>query len=166
MIDDEILLFDEEEPNNELLEPKIGEPWHLLVVDDDPEIHAVTQLALKGFSFDGRTLKIDSAYSALEAKEKLSKHPTGYAIALLDVVMETDHAGLDLARWIREELQDRCVRLVLRTGQPGQAPERDVITNNDYKEKTELTANKLYTLICSNLRTYRDITALYNHKAG
>jgi len=142
--------------------------WHLLVVDDEPEVHSVTRLALKGFEFLGKQLKIHSANSASKAKEMLLGE-TPFAIALIDVVMETDQAGLNLVRWIREDHKDLHIRLVLRTGQPGQAPEREVITNydiNDYKEKTELTSNKLYTLIYSCLRAYRDIIALYENKLG
>ncbi len=142
--------------------------WHLLVVDDEPEVHSVTRLALKGFEFLGKQLKIHSANSASEAKEMLLGE-ISFAIALIDVVMETDHAGLNLVRWIREDQEDLNIRLVLRTGQPGQAPEREVITNydiNDYKEKTELTSNKLYTLTYSCLRAYRDIIALYENKLG
>jgi len=142
--------------------------WHLMVVDDEPEVHSVTRLALKGFDFLGKKLKIHSANSASEAKKMLlSDIP--FAIALIDVVMETDHAGLNLVRWIREDQKNLNIRLVLRTGQPGQAPEREVITNydiNDYKEKTELTSNKLYTLTYSCLRAYRDIIALYENKLG
>lgn len=168
MHSDELLSFVEEDISTPSPEREVG-VWPILIVDDDPEVHAVTALALKGFSYGGKELKIDSAYSAQEAKDKLSDNITGYAIALLDVVMESDHAGLDLAKWIREDLRDPYVRLILRTGQPGQAPEREVITNyeiNDYKEKTELTATKLYTLICASLRSYRDMVALYRNKMG
>jgi len=143
--------------------------WQVLVVDDDPEVHTVTRLALQGFKFADRSLDIHSAYSAEEARELFLKGDANYAIALLDVVMESDHAGLDLAKWIREELKDPHVRLILRTGQSGQAPEREVICNydiNDYKEKTELTANKLFTLIYSSLRSYRDMMTLYKSKQG
>ncbi len=83
--------------------------------------------------------------------------------------MEDDHAGLDVARYIREEAGNVNVRIVLRTGQPGQAPERRVITDydiNDYKEKTELTASKLYTLMHSALRSYRDIETIEASKRG
>lgn len=142
--------------------------WHLLVVDDEPEVHSVTRLALKGFDFSGKKLKIHSANSAREAKEML-RGEIPFAIALIDVVMETDQAGLNLVRWIRDDRKNLSIRLVLRTGQPGQAPEREVITNydiNDYKEKTELTFNKLYTLTYSCLRAYRDIIALYQNKLG
>ena len=168
--DDDILVFDDddddlESDNREGLNVDV---WHMLVVDDEPEVHSVTRLALTGFTFAGKKLTIHSAYDAEEAKVMLSGS-TQYAIALLDVVMESEHAGLDLARWIRESLKDKHIRLVLRTGQPGQAPEREVITDydiNDYKEKTELTANKLYTLTYSCLRSYRDIVSLYQNKLG
>jgi response regulator RpfG family c-di-GMP phosphodiesterase len=49
---------------------------------------------------------------------------------------------------------------VLRTGQPGQAPEEKVIVDydiNDYKEKTELNRTKLFTTVFTALRAYRDI---------
>jgi response regulator RpfG family c-di-GMP phosphodiesterase len=170
MIDsnDELLRFDDEDAltSSQALNGD-ADCWNLLVVDDDPEVHSVTRLALKGFQFGGRPLQVDSAYSGTEARRKMRENQ--YAIALLDVVMETDHAGLELAQWIRESLNDSYVRLILRTGQPGQAPEREVITNydiNDYKEKTELTANKLFTLICASLRSYRDMVALYQNKVG
>ncbi|CAM5196662.1 hypothetical protein ALON55S_00172 [Alishewanella longhuensis] len=98
----------------------------------------------------------------------LSSHPD-IAIVLLDVVMETDDAGLQVARYIREQLQNQFVRIILRTGQPGQAPERQVIVDydiNDYKSKTELTAQKLFTVIMSSLRSYRDIISLEQSRQG
>jgi len=142
--------------------------WKLLIVDDEPEIHAVTRLALRNFQFDERPLEITSAYSAKEAKSILLSQ-SDFAVALIDVVMESDHAGLELVQWIRASTRNQHIRLVLRTGQAGQAPERDVIENydiNDYKQKTELTADKLYTVMYSSLRTYRDITALCKNVEG
>lgn len=163
-LDDTLVFADEDEaPPPE----KSGESWHLLVVDDEPVVHQVTNLALKNFSFASRPLIIDSAFSAEEAKETLKNKD--YAVILLDVVMETDHAGLDLVKWIREQHKNTHVRIVLRTGQPGQAPERSVVEEfdvNDYKEKTELTSNKLHTLMYACLRSYRDIVALYRNKLG
>jgi len=147
---------------------ELNDFWHLLVVDDDIEVHSVTLLALRNVEVLGKKLKFYTAESAKQAKEILQKD-IPFALALIDVVMETDQAGLDLVRWIRNVQKNDHIRLVLRTGQPGQAPERDVITNydiNDYKEKTELTANKLYTLTYSCLRAYRDIIALYDNKKG
>ncbi|TQV85776.1 DUF3369 domain-containing protein [Aliikangiella coralliicola] len=163
------LIFQDENDNsdNNQSDNKIKDSWNLLVVDDEPEVHQVTKLALRNFTFQDTPLDIKSAYSASEAKQVMSEN--SFAVVLLDVVMETDHAGLELARWVREDLKDHHVRIILRTGQPGQAPERDVITDydiNDYKEKTELTSNKLYTLMCSSLRSYRDIIALHRNKLG
>lgn len=142
--------------------------WKILIVDDEPEVHAVTKLALSDFSFQGKNLAFFSAYSGAEAKQLIAEHPDA-AIMLLDVVMETDDAGLLVASYIREQLHNEHVRIILRTGQPGQAPERQVIINydiNDYKSKTELTAQKLFTVIMSSLRSYRDILSLEQSRMG
>lgn len=145
-----------------------AEPWKILIVDDEPEVHNVTTLALNGFTFGDRGLKFIHAYSGAEAKEVAAENPDA-ALMLLDVVMEDDHAGLNVAKYVREELRNNSLRIVLRTGQPGQAPERSVIRDydiNDYKEKTELTSQKLFTLMHSCLRSYRDITAIEANKRG
>jgi response regulator RpfG family c-di-GMP phosphodiesterase len=163
---DDILFADEEDAITTSEENEAR--WKLLIVDDEPGVHTVTKLALDGFEFAGRGLEYISAHSGAEARELLEQHPD-IAVVLLDVVMETDHAGLDVAKYVREELGNHFVRIVLRTGQPGQAPERTIITEfdiNDYKEKTELTAQKLFTLMYSSLRSYRDIMAIESSKKG
>lgn len=144
------------------------QPWKLLLVDDEPEIHEVTRLVLGSFSFEGRPLQFLSAYNVNEAKQLFKAHDD-IAVTLLDVVMETETAGLDLVRYIREELNNHQIRIVLRTGQPGQAPEHEVISNydiNDYKEKTELTSQKLSTMMFASLRAYRDIMTIEANKRG
>ena len=131
----------------------------MLVVDDDKAVHEVTLLVLKNVIVLDKKIVIHSAYSAEQAKELLLSNIT-FAFALIDVVMETDKAGLSLIKWIRDSRQDTNIRLVLRTGQPGEAPEQDIISHydiHDYKEKNELTAKKLFTLSYSCLRTYNDI---------
>lgn len=150
--------------------PKVSgkSPWKVLVVDDEPEVHAVTRLALHDFIFATRPLQLISAYSAKEARYLLDEQDD-IAVILLDVVMETDHAGLDLVHYIRKDLGNSAVRIILRTGQAGQAPQREVIANydiNDYKEKTELTSLRLFTSMHSSLRSYRDIIELEESKRG
>ena len=142
--------------------------WKVLVVDDDDSIHQITTLVLNNFSFEQRPLQLMHAKSAREAQQMLQQHDD-IAVAIVDVVMETQHAGLELIRYIREKLQNRRIRLVLRTGQPGEAPEEHVIRDydiNDYKNKTEVTAIKLKTLLYAGLRSYRDICIIEHHKAG
>lgn len=142
--------------------------WKILVVDDEPEVHAVTKLALSDFIFQDRRLEFLSAYSGEEAK-KIFEENHDIAVVLLDVVMETDDAGLLVAEYIRNHLHNHFTRIILRTGQPGQAPERDVILNydiNDYKSKTELTAQKLFTVIIATLRSYRDIISIEENRQG
>jgi len=140
----------------------------VMIVDDEPEVHRITKITLNKFEFDNRPIEFLHAYSAVEAKKLLAINPD-VALLLLDVVMEVDHAGLDVVKYVREELQNKMVRIVLRTGQPGQAPEDDVVTNydiNDYKDKTELTSQKLRTLLRASLRSYRDIRSLESNRQG
>lgn len=164
---DDDLLFDDDDATSEPATNE-GQAWKLLIVDDDQEVHTVTRLVLDGFTFADRNLECLSAHSGAEAKKIMAEQPD-IAVMLLDVVMENDHAGLEVARHVREDLGNHSVRIVLRTGQPGQAPERTVIRDydiNDYKEKTELTAQKLYTLMHACLRSYRDIRAIEANKLG
>ena len=143
-------------------------PWKVLIVDDEPEVHNVTRLVLGSFSFEERPLQFLSAYTASDARETIRRHPD-IAVMLLDVVMESDQAGLEVVRFVRQDLGNHFVRIVLRTGQPGQAPEHEVITNydiNDYKEKTELTSQKLSTTMFASLRAYRDIMVIEANKRG
>ena len=142
--------------------------WKLLVVDDEPDVREVTRLNLRSFSFDGRNLEIIEAASAREAREILAR-VKNIAVALIDVVMETDDAGLKLVEFIRGELNNPMMRLVIRTGQPGMAPERYVIDNydiDDYRDKTEMTATRLYTTVRSAIKAYRDLKAIDLNRQG
>nr|WP_315464586.1 HD domain-containing phosphohydrolase [uncultured Rhodoferax sp.] len=143
-------------------------PWQVLVVDDEPAVHEVTKLVMAGFEMDGRALHFTHCYSAAEARALLSEL-NDIALILLDVVMESEHAGLELAKYIREDLGNLNVRIVLRTGQPGQAPEEQVIRDydiNDYKEKTDLTRRKLITVFYAGLRAYRDLMRIEHARQG
>jgi transcriptional regulator with GAF, ATPase, and Fis domain/CheY-like chemotaxis protein len=136
-----------------------GAPWKIAIVDDEQEVHDVTLLAMKNVSFSDRGLSFVSARSAREAKKLLADHPD-IALVLLDVVMETDDAGLKLVEHIRREMGNRLVRVVLRTGCPGQAPEATVIHQfdiSDYRTKTELTSTRLFTTVISGLRTFEQL---------
>lgn len=145
-----------------------GPPWRILIVDDDEEVHSVTRYALRKVRFRDRPLELLSAYSAAQALTMLAAE-ANVALVLLDVVMETDDAGLRLVRAIREDLADTAVRIILRTGQPGQAPEERVIVDydvNDYKAKTELTSQKLFTTVIAALRAYDSITTIEANRRG
>jgi len=142
--------------------PPPAASWQVLVVDDDPQVHGMTQVLLRDFQFQGRGFQPVSAFSAAEAREILANRDD-IPVMLLDVVMETDHAGLSLARTIRQDLGNHRLRIILRTGQPGEAPEREVMLDydiNDYRSKTELTAQKLFTALVGALRSWIDITTI------
>lgn len=168
MHDDDLLVF-ADEPENESSPTGLNEsPWKVLVVDDEEQIHAATRFALRDVRFSGRGLDIHSAYSATEALARLQEEPD-YACVFLDVVMESEHAGLELVTTIREALGNTCIRIILRTGQPGYAPEMDVIQRydiNDYKAKSELTRDRLLTTLITALRSYQQLRAIEASREG
>lgn len=138
--------------------PGEGEAWKVLIVDDEPDVHSLTKLLLRNFNYRKRGLEFLSAYSAAEARTVLQAN-ADIALVLLDVVMETEHAGLALVDYVRNELGNRMVQIVIRTGQPGQAPPLTVISNhgiNDYKEKTEITQQNMILTVVKALRLYED----------
>ena len=142
--------------------------WKIAIIDDDRAVHEGTRFALSDYNLNGQTLEILSAYSAAEGRTLMRAHPD-IAAVLLDVIMETDVAGLDLVEYIRNEIRNETVRIILRTGQPGQAPERRVIVQydiNDYKAKTELTADKLFTSLTAALRSYQQLERMVQTRRG
>jgi transcriptional regulator with GAF, ATPase, and Fis domain len=159
VIDDASPFCDDEPEQPRAASHRHESAWKVLIVDDEQEIHDVTTLALEGLTFSERRLIFLSARSAREASALLAEHPD-LALVLLDVVMETDDAGLRLVRHIRNALGNTRVRVVLRTGQPGQAPETDVILDydiSDYRTKTELTLPRLFTTVVAALRSYEQL---------
>ncbi|WP_087020201.1 two-component system response regulator [Thaumasiovibrio subtropicus] len=157
--DNELVEFINDEPTADLVEE--AKRWVVLIVDDDEDVHASTKYGLKDAKIQGMGIEFIDAYSASEAIPLIKAHKP--AVMLLDVVMESEIAGLELVSVIRDDICDHNVQIILRTGQPGYAPELDTIEKyqiNDYKTKTELTREKLYTTIASSIRAYQHISRL------
>ncbi|MBF0539995.1 MAG: adenylate/guanylate cyclase domain-containing response regulator [Nitrospirae bacterium] len=162
--EEEIFFADEEESGQE----NSLNNWKILIVDDEEEVHRVTKLALRDFIFEGKGLEFIYAFTSKEGLAKIKENPD-VALILLDVVMETDDAGLTIVKNIRNDLKNLLVRIVLRTGQPGHAPQKEVILNydiNDYKEKSDLTSQRLFTTVVASLKSYKHVVELdmFNHK--
>ena len=148
--------------------PAARSVWRVMIIDDDEDVHSTTTFALGNLEMQHRPLEFVHAYSAGQARELL-KHESDIAVILLDVVMEQDDAGLHLVRYIRETLKMSDVRIILRTGQPGYAPEIDAIRDfdiNDYKTKSELTRIKLFTTVTAAIRSYEQIRAISSSRRG
>lgn len=142
-------------------------PWTVVIVDDEPGVHKATQMALRTFTFEGRSLEFVSAYSGQEAKQLIAQLNDEAAFILLDVVMENGHAGLDVVEYIRNSLNNHQIRIILRTGQPGETPAESVILKydiNDYQLKVDLTRQRLITSIVTALRSYRDIVTIEHQR--
>ncbi len=141
--------------------------WNILIVDDDEDVHTITQMILERVRFHDRPVLCHSARSARDALALLSGRT--FSVALIDVVMETDTAGLDLIRTIRGMPAHNLMRIILRTGQPGSAPENSVISAydiNDYREKTDMTAQKLTTAVVAALRSHSDLMTIERNRQG
>lgn len=167
---EETLFFVEEPPlvPSAVVLPKTEDKWKVLIVDDERDIHEITYLVLQNYQFKNKGIEFYDAYSAAEAQVILAQH-TDIALAFLDVVMENDSAGLGLVRYIREQLNNQFIRIVLRTGQPGYAPEEEIITQydiNDYANKAELSRQKLITLVTASLRAFDDLLTLESYRQG
>ncbi|MBT9538398.1 EAL domain-containing protein [Thiobacillus sp.] len=159
--DDELLILDDEEVVTSGV-------WKILIVDDDEDVHIATEHALAGETLLGRSLVFLHAHSAAEARERLQVN-ADVAVILLDVVMETQHAGLDLVAYIRRDLELSMPRIILRTGQPGYAPELTAVRDydiNDYKTKSELTRSKLYTTVLAALRSFDQLRRMDANRRG
>lgn len=164
--DPDLLLDDDESSGADgASQPELA-PWRILIVDDDVDVHVVTKFALSNNNFRGRRLSFLHAYSGAEALNILRQTPD-IALVLLDVIMETQDAGLRLVRQIRDELHNDLVRIVLRTGQPGMGLEQNIIVDydiNDFWSKTDLTTRKLFTTVVASLRTYASLQAALREK--
>ncbi|WDP85985.1 MAG: DUF3369 domain-containing protein [Desulfobacter sp.] len=160
---------EESQGAQDLLTPELKKgTWKILVVDDEKDIHEITRITLKGFVFEGRTVSIISAFSGQEAKE-IFKTRSDIAMILLDVVMEEEDSGLKLVEYIREEMNNSTVRIVLRTGQPGKAPEHTIISRydiNGYRTKPEFTAHRLFTSVTACLRAYKSLKIIERNQQG
>ena len=140
--------------------------WKVLLVDDAPDIHAVMRMALTNAVIEGRPLALIEARSGAQARQALAEHPD-IALVLLDVVMETERAGLELVRHIRQELRNGRVQIVIVTGQPGYAPQREVVMNyqiDGYRLKSDLTVDNIFVSVCTSLRAHQALTELHDHR--
>ena len=140
--------------------------WPVLLVDDEPDVLRLSRLIMQDFTVYGLPLELHTATSKADAIRLMETElvpilpnipPPRAAVAFIDVVMESDKAGLELCDYIRNTMGNKVVQLFIRTGQPGVAPERMVIDNydiNGYFTKAEATEDKLYSLVKSGVRQY------------
>lgn len=162
---DEVLAFaDSAEPAEKAVPAQM---WKVLIADDDKAIHAVTKLSLGGGLFHGRPIVWLHAYTGEEAVRLMRDHDD-IALILMDVVMENDSAGLEAAQRIRNELHNPFVRIAVRTGQAGLRRQEEVVQRygiDDYRDKNELTATRLFTLVHTSLAHYDQLRKLDQARA-
>ncbi len=172
-IDDDLLLDDDllpedDEPARPSAPVEERRRWRVLIVDDDRDVRAITELALKGLRIDDAPVEVLCVDSAEQARRILRERDP-IALAIVDVVMESDTAGLEFIEWVRRELGDQAIRLVVRTGQPGSAPETQVMRSydiHDYLSKTETTSPRLISCVTGAVRAWRDLGTIHRQREG
>lgn len=145
----------------------LPERHRILVVDDEPDVFTLTRLSLRQMQYREHGVELVQATSGAACIAELQAHPDT-SVILLDVVMESEHAGLDACRAIRQQLGNKLVRILLRTGQPGIAPEKQAIDDYDidgYLLKTELTTTRLYAAVRTALKAYEELVELERHRS-
>jgi len=155
-----------EEIEEDIKEDSRLSAWKVLIVDDEPWVHDVSVLAMKSIRFQGRGIEFIHAFSGADAILSMAEHPDT-ALLLLDVIMETDTAGLDVVQAIREQQKNKLTRIVLRTGYSGMFPERQIVMQydiDDYREKTSLVYETFFTLVVSSLRTYASLIEIEKNR--
>lgn len=154
-VDDDLItvIEDEDDEANGAAGEKTHEAWHILIADDDRSVHEATVAALSGQRVHDRPLTFLHAYSAAETVSLLTDSLVH--LVLLDVVMESPDAGLRAVTDIRQRLGLHDLKIIIRTGQPGHAPEQEIRRTyaiDGYAKKAELTRSLLREVIASALQ--------------
>ncbi len=142
-------------------------PNKIAIVDDEPDVHTLTRLALKKMRFQDAPVELFFLHSAADLIEHLRDHPDT-AVILLDVVMEDEQAGLRAIDGNRNRNSHiHWCGILLRTGQPGRAPEHEVIERYDidgYLAKAEITSQRLFSSVRSALKNFHELQRLQHNR--
>jgi CheY-like chemotaxis protein len=80
----------------------------ILLIDDDRDLVEVTKLALESAGYN-----VTTAYNSEDGKKQtLDSEPD---LIILDVMMETDSAGFEVARWLRSEENTKNIPIIMLT---------------------------------------------------
>lgn len=87
---------------------------------------------------------------------------------LVDVIMETETAGLDLIRWVRQQPALAATRVVVRTGESGSSTPKVVLQDfeiSDYWPKTAVLASRMQMQMAGLVRSYDELARLDKARA-
>ncbi len=136
---------------------KNNRTWKILIVDDEQDIHKIIKMIFDNHKIDDMNLEIFSACNSDEAIFLL-KENSDIAVALVDIVMETEDAGINCVRRIRNELKNDKIRLILKTGYPSQIPGPEILEAFDismFKQETDLTTQIIIEMICTSIKEFQ-----------
>lgn len=136
--------------------------WRVLVVDSHPDVHAAARAALAGQTLFDRPVEFIHASSEDEALALLLREQD-VAMVLLEADTPGQDGGQCLLDYIRNSAGLRNTRIVLRTGNQGQAPGLEALLRydiNDHCTSAGLTPERLRMMVVTAVRSYRQLCAI------
>lgn len=137
--------------------------FNVLIVDDEPDIHAAIKMSIKHETVLGCPLNILSAHSKAEAMSLMKSFDGEISLIFLDVIMETENAGFELLAEIRQSNDFPQPQVAMVTGQAGLTSELDATRTyeiNAYLPKSDLTPYRLINILNTLIRSYVTIQQL------
>ncbi len=129
-------------------------PFNILIVDDVKDVHHVTDIISRSKDFDGYELNLLHTESAKETIELLQQR-NDIDLILLDIIMETIHSGLSVIDYVRNELHNEDIQIVISTAYPGNIPDEYlplVKGANHFVYKVDLTFEKFKSIVIHAIR--------------
>jgi len=146
---------------------QVDNTWKVLVVDCRLSVHKATGLLLDNMSFAGKKFEIIESYSLGESKEVLLSD-SNIALVLMDVEVGGENIGLDLIDFIRKDLRNEKIRIVLRTGYPNFSVEEIVEKYHidGCLAEEEISLSQFKFVIFGAIQTYNQIVSVTNYLQG
>ena len=155
------LIFADEPDLSETVPNK--ERWNVLVVDDSFDVHSTLALFFTNRRICGRGLKMTSILNTKDAYEILRDHASDFHVILLDCVMDgNDHAGFDVAMYLRRELEKSSPPIIMRSGYAGPYGPQSILVSHPeidaFVEKAGFDSNSVLLHILEHILSRHSVT--------
>ena len=133
--------------------------YKVLVVDQRPTALYSSRLALSKMSFAGKSFTAIEACSLEEAKKRLLDHE-GVAMVILNSEIEGQDISVSIIDFIRNELKNESIRIIIRTGYPNSSLKRSITENykiDGYLFEEEIEKSQFEFVVINAIHTYNQI---------
>ncbi len=134
----------------------------ILLLESDQGIYQIWQEQMSAFTFQGKSVRWEWVETPKQAKVKLKKENHFCAIGLA-IDTAKPKTSLDMIRWIKEELGNPALRVIVYGDCEDIALETSLFLDygiHEYCRKSDLTSVKLTTLVIKALQSYQEVQNL------